>query len=79
MQAGIVGPEKKAVVRQQLGKHVPAATNTHETIVGRGVFYAIRVVSNSGDRQVGDIVIVVSRCIDYVLLKMVVLTETCKG
>jgi hypothetical protein len=34
------------VVRQRLGKHIPAATNTrNDGIVGRVVFYADRVLS----------------------------------
>jgi hypothetical protein len=37
------------VARQQLGKHVPVATNTRNNriTVGRGVFYAVRVVPNT--------------------------------
>jgi hypothetical protein len=32
------------VSRQRIGKHVPAATNAHATIVtvGSGVFYSVR-------------------------------------
>jgi hypothetical protein len=38
------------VDRQRLGKHVPAATNTRNNrrIVGRVVFYTVRVVSKEG-------------------------------
>jgi hypothetical protein len=32
LEAGIVKPEKSAIVRQGLSKHVPAATNTHATL-----------------------------------------------
>jgi hypothetical protein len=44
------------VTRQWLGKHVPAATNTrthnNRRIVGRVVFYAVRVVSKESRRLV---------------------------
>jgi hypothetical protein len=32
LKAGIMEPEGMAVARQWLGKHVPAARNTHSTI-----------------------------------------------
>jgi hypothetical protein len=35
--------ECRAVSVQRLGKNVPAATDTHATTVGNGVFYSVRV------------------------------------
>jgi hypothetical protein len=32
LKAGIVKSEERSIVRQRLGKHIPAATNTHATI-----------------------------------------------
>jgi hypothetical protein len=32
LKAGIVEPEETAVTRRRLGKHIPAATNTHAVI-----------------------------------------------
>jgi hypothetical protein len=42
LKAGIIKAEQTSIARQRLSKHVPTATNT----VGRGSFYAVRVVSN---------------------------------
>jgi hypothetical protein len=45
--AGILEPEEKAVVRQRLGMHFPAATNalvSTRITVGIGVLYTVRVV-----------------------------------
>jgi hypothetical protein len=39
---------RDAVAGQQLGKHVPEVTDTPKNrTVGRGVFYAVRVVSST--------------------------------
>jgi hypothetical protein len=40
------------VARQWLGKHVSAAKNTNNRTVGRGVFYTVRVVSNTQFLQI---------------------------
>jgi hypothetical protein len=47
LKAGTVESEETAVAKQRLGKHVPAATNTHTTIeeVLDAVF-SVRSVSN---------------------------------
>jgi hypothetical protein len=44
LKAGKVEPKEMDVTKQRLGKHVPAATNTHTTI--EELLYAVRASSN---------------------------------
>jgi hypothetical protein len=49
LKAIIMEPEETAVARQEVGKHVPAAMNTHAIIelLDAVFLYAIRVISNT--------------------------------